>query len=353
MNVIIFSDFKYKYRTMKRVLLRQPKDLQPWEIGEISRLHNALKKEEANVEFEIVSEESEADIVVLLESCSFKTWKDIHDYEEMLKFYTTRNVQFFVVNYEDVPPGFLPGIYTSLESYRFNPRIHRSWPALKMPNEKIEDNCIDKADRRTPTFLFCFFGSCSHSLRRRLFNFYEGDSDIYLIREINKWYNHNEKEKVEYQDAILDSYFVLCPRGIASYSHRIIETMALGRVPVIIGDDWVPFSIPENNYYIRVLEGDIYDLPNILKSHLKDYDLLREEVIEVYAKYFSARVKYSKLINEIVVLSCSFDYFKQTAELVDLWSSRKFWRLNGWLFEQRIVRKCKKILRLGKKVSKR
>ena len=55
--------------------------------------------------------------------------------------------------------------------------------------------------------------------------------------EIKRWYDHDDNQKQSYVRYIARSKFVLCPRGIASYSRRIVETLALVRVPVVIADD--------------------------------------------------------------------------------------------------------------------
>ena len=64
------------------------------------------------------------------------------------------------------------------------------------------------------------------------------------------------------------SKFVLCPRGLGTSSNRLYEVMQLGRVPVILSDDWdEPGGIPWATFSIRVSESRVAQLRAILERH--------------------------------------------------------------------------------------
>ncbi|MEH6406780.1 MAG: exostosin family protein [Leeuwenhoekiella sp.] len=329
---------------MKKLFLIQPKRLKDFEIEELPRISNLINKNPSINNFQLTTDLKEADIAVIFESTTFKTWKNIDDYKELVQFYLEKDVPLFCVNYEDGPPGFLPGFYTSLEKPKFNTAIYRSWPHLRLPNEKIEG--IEHTNSINYQYLFSFAGSCSNPFRRILFDTFKSESSNYKVKEIDRWYNHSEDEKDSYVKDILSSYFVLCPKGIASYSHRIIETMALTRVPVIIADDWVPFSIEEDNYYIRVAEKDIYKLEAILEEKLVKYNTIKKNVSHVYNKYFKEDIRYSILLNHMVELAEEIDYKDKIEYLFKYWHSKEFFKLNKWLITQRIAGKLRKKLQL-------
>ena len=46
-----------------------------------------------------------------------------------------------------------------------------------------------------------------------------------------------ERSRIEYCKNILDSVYVLCPRGGGNFSYRLYETMSLSRIPIIINTD--------------------------------------------------------------------------------------------------------------------
>ncbi|KAI7734467.1 hypothetical protein M8C21_013380, partial [Ambrosia artemisiifolia] len=70
-----------------------------------------------------------------------------------------------------------------------------------------------------------------------------------------------------YQSEIVRSMFCLCPLGWAPWSPRLVESVALGCVPVIIADGIrLPFesTIPWSNISLTVRENDVAKLGHIL-----------------------------------------------------------------------------------------
>ena len=63
----------------------------------------------------------------------------------------------------------------------------------------------------------------------------------------------------------------LCPRGAGPSSYRLFETMQMGRVPVVLSDQWVPPDGPAwGEFLIRVPEHDVLRLPGLLREHEPD-----------------------------------------------------------------------------------
>jgi hypothetical protein len=72
----------------------------------------------------------------------------------------------------------------------------------------------------------------------------------------------------EYIQNIVNSDFVLAPKGDANFSSRFYETLSLGRIPVLIDTDMVlPFAdaIAYDEFVVRVPFADI--------AHTGDYIL--------------------------------------------------------------------------------
>ena len=192
--------------------------------------------------------------------------------------------------------------------------------------------------------LFTFSGSCSSPIRREIFDLYKSCPGKYKINEVKKWYNHNLGEKKSYINDIRQSKFVLCPKGIASYSHRITETLALGKVPVVIADDWVPFSIQEKGYFVSVKENDLSNLIQILAQKEIVYEKLKTNAINVYKKYFNPQFCYSMALNQLADLYTRQLLHIDSVYIRHRWNSRKFWKNNRWCIEDRIVRKINKMI---------
>ena len=128
---------------MINIALIQPEVIRDWEKGNIERIHNLVNKNPELNRFELVNTTDDAHLVVLLESCIFKTQRNIKDFENLLHF-NEGNKRLCSWNYEDSPPGFLPGLYSSLEAFKFDPSIHISWPHLYSPMNKLMKQILMK-----------------------------------------------------------------------------------------------------------------------------------------------------------------------------------------------------------------
>jgi hypothetical protein len=86
-----------------------------------------------------------------------------------------------------------------------------------------------------------------------------------------------------YCDTMINSKFILCPRGLSPSSIRVFETMRAGRVPVIISDDWRENQIDGNweEFSVRVSERDVESIPHLLER-------LEPKAIEMGQKAFVA-----------------------------------------------------------------
>jgi hypothetical protein len=157
----------------------------------------------------------------------------------------------------------MPGLYVAQPASRLD--LTRMRPADMWGQ-------IDDASRtalllppgRPPQLLFSFRGFRSHPVRNAILD--RVSHPEARLTETFRWWDYQHPEvdpdRRAYLSEIRDSSFVLCPRGLAPYSHRIYETMQLGRVPVIISDEWAPpEDVPWRDFSVRIAESRIDDLP--------------------------------------------------------------------------------------------
>lgn len=319
-----------------KVLFTYPTNtsLNDWEHEFLPFIKQSLNADKHR--FILVENPAEADLIVFLESNSFKTQRHIPNLlqEPLISKYPNK---IFTINYEDAPAGFLPGLYAALPKEKFDPLRHKTWSYLFPPNEKVyEVKDIFKPHK----YLFSFTGAESHPIRKKIFNHKFDSNYSYKITKIDKWFNHSLKEKSDYVEDILDSLFVLCPRGVACSSHRLFEVMALGRCPVIISDSWVPIrNINWQKCSITVKGAEIDRLPSILGTRLPDAVELGFNARLAWELNFSPANKVQAALSAIGEI-----YQSRPSEYDDTfyhryWSSRHFYKLNGWAIEQRIGRK--------------
>lgn len=98
----------------------------------------------------------------------------------------------------------------------------------------------------------------SKAVRTHIWRKYNNDRKFYLKRH----------RFAGYQSEIARSTFCLCPLGWAPWSPRLVESVALGCVPVIIADGIrLPFDdvVPWRNISLTVAENDVGKLGSILE----------------------------------------------------------------------------------------
>ena len=100
------------------------------------------------------------------------------------------------------------------------------------------------------------------------------------------------KLRNSYLRLMQNSKFVLCPRGWGHNSIRFFETIALGRIPVLISDRLrLPLEdmIEYNRFVVRVPEGDVRRTGEYIREFLGAHDLGESSLLaqHVHREYFA------------------------------------------------------------------
>jgi hypothetical protein len=107
----------------------------------------------------------------------------------------------------------------------------------------------------------------------------------------------------EYYEIMNESFFILCPRGIGPCSYRLFETMQLGRVPVIISNQWVEIpGIKWDDVSIRVDETLVHKLPEILAKREKDAVEMGRNARKSWEQFFSPEVSLNQIASSALKL---------------------------------------------------
>jgi hypothetical protein len=115
--------------------------------------------------------------------------------------------------------------------------------------------------------------------------------------------DYEQQDKMRYGDIIARSQFVLCPRGYASSTWRLYETMKAGRVPVIISDQWVPPIGPAwETCSIRVREKDIAKIPHLLEVYESRAEVMGQCARRVWEEWFSIQTVFHRIVEWCLVL---------------------------------------------------
>lgn len=151
------------------------------------------------------------------------------------------------------------------------------WPECR--NANLSQEVIE------PKYLYSFMGEGNHTLRNRL---KELSNSKGIIKLRNSWHFKNTEElckeyRDEYIQSLVESEFILCPRGAGPSSLRIWEALANGRIPVVIADD---LRLPEGENWercvIRIKEENVEQIPEILSGITdSNRESLRENAVQI------------------------------------------------------------------------
>jgi len=206
------------------------------------------------------------------------------------------------VLYHDSDYAFpvIPGIYPSWDGGESKP----SWVKTSPYFFQYVENPMVGMNRgySSVKFLYSFAGAMrTHPCRRELMNL-TGDerASITDTSNLNAWQLPPDEQKVyhrKFAEALSESLFILCPRGISPCSYRLTETMKAGRVPVVISDQWsLPDWLPWTEFALVIAEADIRKIPEILRLKEKEAVAMGKRASDIWDLYFSSQKRYATLL---------------------------------------------------------
>jgi hypothetical protein len=279
----------------------------------------------------------DADALVIQEKVAFKNFHYIKNLKNDAVFKKYAN-KIFTINSDDCATGLLKGLYTCLPKRRFNPDYHRVVPYFNLPNELISG----KEQKKTPNFLATWRGNPkSNKIRNKIINLYCNEK-AFDIQSTNSWYNHSIEEKQIYKNSLINAKFSLCPAGWAPVTFRIYESMALGKCPVIIADQFMPPEGPDwQAYSIFVPENKINKLKQTLQEQESSYYELGEKAYQNWERFFSPANVCNYYTTRLIELIQSSRLSGIQSEF-KRWDSYDMFFTNNWTIPQRILNKVRK-----------
>lgn len=213
-----------------------------------------------------------------------------------------------VYDERDHPRYSAPGVYVSLTQQNRLAQSQCSGCYFNLKNETVDSTNHSIPE---PDLLFSFMGAMSHPVRREItkishpravvedtsaFNFFAGDEDDAARQRI-------QRQKKRYLSIAQRSKFVLCPRGAGTSSYRLFETLSLGRVPVIISDQWSPVPGPDwEQCAVFVAEDQVANLPQLLETREAEFETLGANARAVWDNYFAPEVRFHNLIEACIAI---------------------------------------------------
>lgn len=204
----------------------------------------------------------------------------------------------FVYSEQDQPWCAMPGLYVSMPKSSFDWQHQRPCSYIAIQNNLVVSS-IAGADN-SPDVLFSFVGRRGNRTRDRILNVTHPRAVINDTSAFDFFGSSRDAltdQKERYASLIRRSKFVLCPKGAGASSFRIFETLAAGRVPVILSDEWVAPTGPEWNAFALIIpERDVERVAAILEAAEPKFERMAMEARKAWDDWFAPDVLFHRMI---------------------------------------------------------
>ena len=249
----------------------------------------------------LVDNPEEADLILFverdrgLEEDSFFEQVRNHPLTEK---YRTKTLMF---NRRDNPLYVIPGLYTSLHDKHPNLAKMRATPFILDMNELIHELAESNTE---PDILYSFMGARTADVRIKLFSMKHPRGIVIDTTGFSVFFLPDDPQmilqrKQEYADLLARSKLVLCPRGMGFSSYRLYETMRMGRVPVILSDNWVPpLGVNWDSFAVFVSEQDLNNIRHIMEEFEQSWEERGKLAREAWETFFAPDVLFHYIIEQ-------------------------------------------------------
>jgi len=290
---------------------------------ELAQFYRDLAARDRIQQHQVTDDPKEADVLLFvdLQQQNLDDWqmKGLQNHSLAREF----PLKTMVYDERDLPYSPFPGLFVSMPASYFQANRQRAFSYCKLHNELI------KADEGEPDLLFSFMGGRTHPVRGELLQLKHPRAFIEDTTQVNffdysdesRKQEHKQKirlQKERYQEIVARSKFVLCPRGWGTSSFRLYETLAVGRVPVIISDDWVPSPASDwNACSIRVAQSEVASIPALLEKREADWPAMAQAARATFQEWMAPDVLFHRLSEECAWLLTNGQLGREKVRLRD------------------------------------
>lgn len=287
--------------TKIKVFFAKNRSDQKW--SKVDLWHYLLSIDDSN-NYELCESIERADVILLVDSvfASNMLWKDV------LRYKAGASQRLYCYDERDISMGLFPGGYTSLPTTLHSSIHHAAVPYIQKYATSLDKPATDK-------FLYSFLGAMTHKVREEILSITDDRAWLENTTARSIWVDGKTRADNVYEQSLVQSKFVICPRGNSPNSVRLYEVLESPAIPVIISDEWVPtYNLPWDEFSIRVPESSIHSLPSILREHEDQCDHMNKIKRSVYNEYFAPNVFVSKILDTLMLLpackeTCAYSLF--------------------------------------------
>ena len=248
---------------------------------------------------QLVEDPEEADLILFAEIDSGRFSENVLKHPYVRRF--RQKCFMFSTDWRVIP--FIPGVYTALEKSWYLPS--RARPGFYISCRMNPLTLINFKHHVECDLLYSFMGDVQTAPVRSALAQLEHPRGLFVDASQDSqtvmWNASAERLAVfwkRYVALARRSKFILCPRGLAPSSIRLFETMCMGRVPVILSDEWVPAGGPQwESFSIQIPERDVRWVPRILEERESAAFEMGLLARAEWKKYFSPDVVFHRVVD--------------------------------------------------------
>lgn len=296
----------------------------PPQVGQLA----AWLREDTGHAHTLAASPDEADIVFFAEPLAFKDRAYAARLAEhpAVRAFPERCAAWY---YDDFPVGLLPGLHAGLPTHLRGDPAHCTW-CYPLPTGVAVARVAAGREHVAPDLLYVFRGSRNAAVRDTLFTSPESmRNDVIVAPPLSTgFHQQTDAQQEAYAREILRARFVLCPRGLGLGSHRLFETMELGRVPVVFSDGWTPPPGPDWPSFSLILpEHQATRVRHHLEPLAGVAAVMGRRAREAWETWFAPPVRTRRAVEQAwMLLAARRD---DPATLVARWKTDAFWRAYG------------------------
>ena len=201
----------------------------------------------------------------------------------------------FMYNPHDTPWLVLPGFYPCISKSIQDSRVIAGSPYIETVNPYVKCNFDHQ-----PNFLFSVSGTPYRGVRSRVAKLQHPRAYINAFAAMMYGEGRKVDTQMQYAELLVDSKYVLCPKGIGPSSLRLFEVMNAGRVPVIISDKWVPpKGINWSEVAVFVAEKDVEQIPQILEADEPQWEKKAKAARLAWEQHFAPAVVFDYMVDQL------------------------------------------------------
>lgn len=206
----------------------------------------------------------------------------------------------FVYSEVDQPWCAMPGLYVAMPRNAFDIQRQRACSYLTLPNAPSAPAPLPGHEE---TLLFSFMGRAGNRTRERILRLRHpraciadtSSADFFGERTDNV-----EEQKRKYAEVMTRSQFILCPRGAGTSSFRIFETLAAGRVPVIVSDGWVPPRGPDwSRCAVFIPEREVALIGAVIETYQARFLEMGAAAATAWREWFAPDVTFHRMVESL------------------------------------------------------